>query len=229
MDEHKKSIKHWSEQDQPREKLMAGGAGALSDSELIAILLVTGIKNQSAIDVARNLLGSVQHDLSALSGLSLKELKKIKGIGEAKAITILAALELGRRRSNLAPKLKTKITSAKEAASIFDELKYSKQEEFWVACLNQAMQVTHVTRVHIGGITAVVADPRIIYKVAIEQHAAAIIVAHNHPSGSTRPSQQDEKMTNKLKVAGEILDIKLSDHIIIAETGYYSFADEGML
>lgn len=229
MDETKKSIKHWSEQDQPREKMIAGGTGALSDSELIAILLVTGIKNQSAIDVARHLLNSVHHDINTLASLSIADLKKIKGIGDAKAITILAALELGRRRSAIPKKLKQKIVSAKDAADLFDELKYNKHEEFWIACLNQSSHVVNISKVHQGGITQVVADARLFFKIAIEHHATAVIIAHNHPSGNLKPSNEDIAITSRFKGAGTLLDIRLVDHLIITENGFFSFADEGLL
>ncbi|MEP7320403.1 MAG: DNA repair protein RadC [Saprospiraceae bacterium] len=229
MDKGKSSIKNWSEQDKPREKLMAGGPASLSDSELIAILLVTGVKNQSAIDVARSLLQKTNHSINDLANLSIKELKQIKGIGEAKAITIIAALELGRRRSVEPKQSKQKIDSAKKAASLFDELKLSKQEEFWIACLNRQLKLVHISRVHLGGISQVVADPRILFRIALEHHATSVIVAHNHPSGVTRPSKEDEIMTNRLKAAAALLDITLADHIIVAEEGYFSFADEGML
>lgn len=229
MDKEKSSIKNWSEQDKPREKLMAGGPASLSDSELIAILLVTGVKNQSAIDVARTLLQKANHNINDLANLNIKDLKQIKGIGEAKAITIIAALELGRRRSVEPKQSKQKIDSAKKAASLFDELKQSKQEEFWIACLNRQLKLVHISRVHLGGISQVVADPRILFRIALEHHATSVIVAHNHPSGVTRPSKEDEIMTNRLKAAAALLDITLADHIIVAEEGYFSFADEGML
>jgi DNA repair protein RadC len=229
MDNQKNSIKHWSEQDQPREKLMAGGPAALSDSELIAILLVTGIKNQSAIDVARNLLMKANHKINDLAAMSIKDLKQIKGIGEAKAITILAALELGRRRSAEPKEAKQKIDNARKAAGLFDELKQSKQEEFWIACLNRQLKLVHLSRVHLGGISQVVADPRILFRIALEHHATSVIIAHNHPSGVARPSKEDEIMTTRLNAAASLLDIKLSDHIIVADEGYFSFADEGML
>lgn len=229
MDDAKRSIKNWSEQDQPREKMMALGAGGLTDSELIAILISTGTKDQSAIDVARNLLARANFNLSNLAALTLTELKQTKGIGEAKAISIVAALELGRRRSTGPKEIKQKINSSATAAALFDHLKTSKQEEMWLACLNRALIPKFVTRVHLGGITSVVSDQRIILSIALEYRATSILIAHNHPSGIPQPSQSDFDMTEKLKAAGALLEIRLADHLIITEQGYYSFADAGML
>ncbi len=229
MDDTKKSIKHWPEQDQPREKLMANGASSLSDSELIAILLVTGVKDQSAIDVARDLLLRNNHNLNKLNHLSLKDLQQIKGIGEAKAITIQAALELGRRSVHGPKELKQKIGSSAEAAALFDHLKNCKQEEFWMACMNRQLIPIHITRIHLGGITSVKTDQRVIYSTALEYRATSILIAHNHPSGVPKPSEEDIQLTETLKAAGTLLEIRLADHIIITEQGYFSFADQGIL
>lgn len=229
MLEEKKSIKYWSSQDQPREKLLSKGALALSDSELIAILLGTGIKDFSAIDLSRTLLQHANHDLNALAALTFDELNKLRGIGPAKAMTIQAALELGRRRQFSPPDIRKKITTSDEAARLFHDLRESRQEEFWVACLNSKSLLIHLDRIHIGGISSVAADPRIIFSLALQYHAVSIVIAHNHPSGNLRPSKEDESVTLKLKAAGALLDIRLADHLIITKEGFYSFADEGMI
>lgn len=229
MPEERRSIKYWSSQDQPREKLMSHGALSLSDSELIAILLGTGIKDLSAIDLGRSLLQHANHDLNALAALSFKELNQLKGIGPAKAMTIQAALELGRRRQYGQFDSRKKITTSDEAAQLFNVLKESRQEEFWVACLTSKSTLIHLARIHIGGISSVAADPRIIFSLALQYHAVSIVIAHNHPSGNLRPSKEDESVTLKLKAAGALLDIRLADHLIITKEGFYSFADEGML
>jgi DNA repair protein RadC len=228
MDDSKKSIKHWSEQDQPREKLMAHGVLALSDSELLAILISTGTHHLSAIDVARNLLAVIGPDIHDIHKMSLKDLCKIKGIGSAKAVTILAALELGRRSSISLPG-REPIRNSKMGAALFDQIKYLDHEEFWVACLNVKLIPVHVARVHIGGLSSVITDPRIIFKIALAHNASSIIVAHNHPSSGLKPSPADERVTEKLKTAGDMLDIRLSDHLILSSEGYYSFMDEGMI
>ncbi len=229
MHEQKKSIKFWSAQDQPREKLLSKGALALSDSELIAILLGTGIKDLSAIDLSRSLLQHANNDLNALASLTFHDLNKLKGIGPAKAMTIQAALELGRRRQHTPVEPRRKITTSDDAAQLFNTLRESRQEEFWVACLNSKSALIHIDRIHIGGIASVAADPRIIYSLALQHHAVSIIIAHNHPSGNLRPSKEDESVTLKLKAAGALLDIRLADHLIITKEGFYSFADEGMI
>jgi len=229
MHEEKKSIKYWSSQDQPREKLLAKGALALSDSELIAILLGTGIKDLSAIDLGRKLLQHVNNDLNALAALSHHELNKLKGIGPAKAMAIQAALELGRRRQYVQADPRKKITTSDDAAILFNSLRESRQEEFWIACLNSKSVLIHLAQIHIGGISSVAADPRIIFSLALEHHAVSLVIAHNHPSGNLRPSKEDESITLKLKAAGALLDIRLADHLIITKEGFFSFADEGMI
>ncbi|HNR07168.1 MAG TPA: DNA repair protein RadC [Saprospiraceae bacterium] len=229
MDENKKSIKYWADQDKPREKLVQKGPFALSDSELIAILIGSGTREHSALDISRDLLRRIGHNLNELAGLSHQELKKIKGIGPAKAIAIHAALELGRRRQGAAPEYRKKIQSSSEAASLFSHLKDSRQEEFWMACLNRQLQVLYLGQIHLGGISSVSADPRIIFGKALEHQAVSLIVSHNHPSGNLRPSKEDEAITKKLKAAGELLDIRLADHLIISREGFFSFADEGMI
>lgn len=224
------NIKSWSPEDRPREKLLLKGTSALSDAELVAILIGSGTPKLSAVELSKKILLQSNNSLNELARLSVKELMKIKGIGEAKAITIVAALELGRRRKEQDPGEKPKITSSKDA---FDQLKGDMMdlpnEEFWVLLLNRANRVTKKKRVSEGGVSGTVADPKIIYKMALEELASGIIVAHNHPSGNLQASQSDLDLTKKLKEAGKFLEIQLLDHIIIANQKYLSFADEGMM
>ncbi|GGB71363.1 DNA repair protein RadC [Flavobacterium suaedae] len=224
------SIKHWAEDDKPREKLMLKGKAALSDAELIAILIGSGSRNESAVDLSKRILASVDNNLTALGKLSLQQLMQFKGIGEAKAITIAAAMELGRRRRDEeGPDLK-QITSSRTAFEvmhpIIGELLH---EEFWVIFLNNSNKIVYKSQLSKGGITGTVVDVRIVYKMALEHNAVAVILAHNHPSGTLKPSEQDKQITQQLKVAGHALDIKVLDHLIITEKSYYSFVDEGIL
>ncbi len=229
MQEPKKSIKNWAPDDRPREKLLLKGADVLSNSELIAILLGSGTKTKSAIEVGKEVLGLAKDNLNELGKLSIKELMKVDGIGEARAITIAAALELGRRRQ--ASNLKKDIikTSGDIANYLRAQLKDKQHEVFAVAYLNRANKVNHFEIISEGGITGTVADPRIILKKALEQNAVQIVLCHNHPSGSLKPSRADEALTKKIKEGGLLLDIHVMDHIIVSEDGYYSFADEGLL
>jgi len=224
------NIKSWSPEDRPREKLLLKGTSALSDAELVAILIGSGTPKMSAVELSKKILQQGNNNLNELARLSVKDLMKIKGIGEAKAITIVAALELGRRRKEQDPEEKPKITSSKDA---FDLLKGDMmdlpKEEFWVLLLNRANRVIKKKRVSEGGVSGTVADPKIIYKLALEELASGIIVAHNHPSGNLQASQSDMDLTRKLKEAGKFLEIQLLDHIIIASQKYLSFADEGMI
>jgi len=224
------NIKSWSPEDRPREKLLLKGTSALSDAELVAILIGSGTPKMSAVELSKKILLQGNNNLNELARLSIKDLMKIKGIGEAKAITIVAALELGRRRKEQDPEEKPKITSSKDA---FDLLKGDMmdlpKEEFWVLLMNRANRVTKKKRVSEGGVSGTVADPKIIYKLALEELASGIIVAHNHPSGNLQASQSDIDLTRKLKEAGKFLEIQLLDHIIIANQKYLSFADEGMM
>lgn len=227
---HHASIKTWAEDDRPREKLMAKGKAALSDSELIAILIGSGTKELSAVDLAKQILHSVNHNLNQLGRLNVKELCKFKGIGEAKAISIITALELGKRRKESEAAELKKITSSQDAFQILQPFMGDLlHEEFWVLYLSNANKVLKKEQLSIGGMTGTVADVRKIYKAALEQNATAIIIAHNHPSGTLRASQADIQLTKKVKEGGNILDIKLLDHLIITEKNYYSFADEGAL
>ena len=230
MQEHKYSIKQWAKDDRPREKLLLNGSESLSNSELLAILIHNGSKEKTAVDLAKEVLKLGKDNLGELGKLSIKELMKIKGIGEAKAITIAAALELGRRRESSAPLDKTIIKSSGDIARYLQtKLKDYRHEVFVVLYLNRANKVNHYEIVSEGGITGTIADPRIILRKALENDAVNIILCHNHPSGSLKPSRADEQLTMKIKEAARFLDIAVMDHLIVSEDGYYSFADEGLL
>lgn len=230
MQELKYTIKTWALDDRPREKLRDKGAFSLSDSELIAILINHGTKEKSAVDVAKDVLRAGKDNLNELSKLNVKELMKVKGIGEAKAVTIVAALELGRRRQATSYRDKTVITSSADVAQYLQTLlKDHRHEVFAVLFLNRANKINHFEIVSEGGITGTVADPRIILKKALEEDAVSIILCHNHPSGSLKPSRADEELTQKIKEAARFFDIKVLDHLIVSEDGYFSFADEGIL
>ena len=230
MQEHKYSIKHWAKDDRPREKLLLNGAENLSNSELLAILIHNGSREKSAVDLAKEVLKLGKDNLSELGRLSIKDLMKIKGIGEAKAITIAAALELGRRRQSANPLQKTIISTSRDIAGYLQvRLKDYRHEVFAVLFLNRANKINHFEIISEGGITGTVADPRVILRKALEEDAVNIILCHNHPSGSLKPSRADEQLTTKIKEAARLLDIAVIDHIIVSETGYYSFADEGLL
>ncbi len=224
------SIKTWAIDDRPREKMLSKGATALSNSELIAILLNNGSKTKTAVELAKEILKLGQDNLNELGKLSLKDLKQIKGIGEAKSIVIAAALELGRRRHATASLEKPVIRSSKDIAQYLQSLlKDYTYEVFAVVFLNRANKINHFEIISRGGITGTVADPRIILKKALEEDATAIVLCHNHPSGNLLPSHADEELTKKIKEAATYFDIKVIDHIIVSEEGYYSFADEGIL
>ena len=223
-------ITNWSEDDKPREKLMLKGKTALSDAELIAILIGSGSRNESAVELSKRILASVDNNLNALGKLSLQQLMTFKGIGEAKAISIIAALELGRRRrTEEAIELK-KITSSKSIFEIMQPIIGElSHEEFWIIYLNNSNKVISKSQLSKGGITGTVVDTRLVFKSAIENGAVAVILVHNHPSGTLVASEADKQITKKIKVAGESLDIKVLDHLIVTETNYFSFADEGIL
>lgn len=227
----KSGIKNWAIDDRPREKLALKGAEALSNSELIAILILNGSVDKSAVDVAKDLLNAVGNDLQKLSKLSVKDMVKlkIKGLGPAKAVSIAAALELGIRR-NMAESKKEIILSSKDLAGYLKaQFEYKKHEVFAVVFLNRANKINHFEIVSEGGITGTVADPRIILRKALEHDAISMVLCHNHPSGSLKPSRQDEELTLKIKDAARYFDIRVMDHIIVSDEGYYSFADEGIL
>jgi DNA repair protein RadC len=230
MQEQKYSIKEWAKDDRPREKLLLKGAGVLSNSELLAILISNGTREKSALEVAQDLLRAGKDNLNDLGKLSVKELMKVKGIGEAKAISIVAAMELGRRRQATATREKAVVTSSTDVADYLQILlKDYKHEVFAVLFLNRSNKINLFQIISEGGITGTVADPRIILKKALEEDAVSIILCHNHPSGSLKPSKADEELTFKIKEAAKYFDIKVLDHLIVSEDGYYSFADEGIL
>jgi len=224
------SIKSWHEADRPREKLLSKGCYALSDAELIAILIGSGSRNETAVDLAKRILASVDYNLQTLAKLSVEDLMKFKGIGEAKAISIITALELGkRRRLEKALQLK-KITSSKSVFELMQPLLGDlKHEEFWVLFLNNSNVVLSKQCLSKGGLTGTLVDTRLVFKPALSQLATGIILCHNHPSGTLNPSESDKKLTQKIKEAGQTLDIKVLDHLIITEKAYFSFADEGLI
>ncbi len=226
----KTSIKFWSEDDRPREKLILKGKPSLSDAELIAILISSGNREESAVELSRRILKSVGDNLIELSKLSLSELQKFKGIGEAKAISIVAALELGRRRRGSEALERKKIVTSSDAFDIL-QMKIGDviYEQFAIIMMNRANEVIQAIIVSDGGIAGTVADPRRIFKIALESNAASIILGHNHPSGSLRPSESDIKLTKKIKDAGILLDISVLDHLIIGSEKFFSFADEGLI
>ncbi len=224
------SIKNWAVEDRPREKLLKNGIGSLSDAEILAILIGSGTKNLSALELSRTVLFSVDNNLQALGKLELGNLTRIKGIGQAKAITILAALELGRRRAYAPGLEKTKISTSKEAFRIFQPMLGDlPHEEFWILLLNRSNRVIDKICISKGGITGTVIDTRLILKQALDRLTSGIILCHNHPSGNLEPSDADKKITEKIKKAALYMDINLIDHIIIGENNYFSFADSGII
>jgi len=230
MDNNSISIKNWSEDDRPREKLILKGKSVLSDAELIAILIGSGSKNESAVELSKKILASVANNLNELGKLNLSQLCNFKGIGEAKAVTIIAAMELARRRRSEEVIELTKITSSKIIFEIMQPIIGElPHEEFWVLYLNNANKVIAKNQLSKGGMTGTVVDVRIIFKSALESGAVGILLCHNHPSGNLKPSEADIEITKKIKTAGKSLDINVLDHLIITQNGYYSFADEGIL
>ena len=224
------SIKTWSADDQPRHKLREHGAERLSDSELLAILVGSGSREESAVDLCRRILHHVEGNLDRLARMTLKELMQFKGIGEAKAVTISAALEVGRRRQALDVKKGIKIVDSKSAYAMIAPLLADKShEEFWALYLNRSHTVTDRVCISSGGVAGTVVDPKMVFKGAIQHLASAIILAHNHPSGQLKPSQPDIALTKKLSQAGLLLDINVLDHIIVSQHGYLSMADEGLM
>ncbi|SHG46014.1 DNA repair protein RadC [Flavobacterium micromati] len=222
-------ITNWSEDDKPREKLMLKGKSVLSDAELIAILIGSGSRNESAVDLSKRILASVDHNLNALGKVSLSQLMQFKGIGEAKAISIIAALELGRRRRAEDIVELKKVTSSKIIFEIMQPIIGElPHEEFWIIYLNNSNKVISKSQLSKGGITGTLVDVRLVFKTALELGATGLILCHNHPSGALIPSDADKQITRKLKLAGESLEIKVLDHVIITETNYYSFVDEGI-
>jgi DNA repair protein RadC len=231
MEENKRlTIKSWAEEDRPREKMMDKGASALSDAELIAIILGSGTKEMTAVDSAKNLLNGADNDLNKLGKMSIGDLQKFKGIGAARAVTIAAALELGRRRKESDRQKKEKIMQSKDIYEIFfpllSDLPY---EEFWMLYLSKSNNVINKVKISMGGTDRTVIDVKLIAKSAIERLAASAIAVHNHPSGNMNPSKEDISLTMKIKNALSLFDIPLLDHIIIADDRYFSFADGEML
>ncbi len=230
MQEKKYSIKEWAIDDRPREKLRMRGPQSLSDSELLAILIMNGTRQKTALDLAKEVLQLGKNNLPELGKLTVRDLMKIKGIGEAKAISIVAALEIGRRRQAHASRQKETISSSADVAAYLQILfKDFQHEVFAVLFLNRSNKINHFQIISEGGITGTVADPRIILKRALEENAVSLILCHNHPSGSLKPSRADEELTQKIKEAARFFDIKVLDHLIVSEDGYFSFADEGIL
>ncbi len=224
------SIKHWNEDDRPREKMLQKGRIALSDAELIAILIGSGSRDESAVSLSQRILVAASNNLSELGKFSISELTKFKGIGEAKAITIVAAMELGRRRRSGEALDRKKISSSGDAFEIVQPIIGElPHEEFWIVYLNNSNKIIKFGQISKGGITGTMVDARLVYKEALQIGAVGLILAHNHPSGSLKPSQADILLTKKLKIAGESLDIKVLDHLIVTEKAYFSFADEHLL
>ncbi|WP_439127562.1 RadC family protein [Polaribacter sp.] len=229
-EKEKFTIKSWALDDRPREKLLAKGKVALSDAELIAILIGSGNRNESAVALSKRILKSVNSNINELAKLSVENLTTFKGIGEAKAIAIITALELGKRRQLEIALERPKIASSKNVAEVMQPIIGDlEHEEFWVIFLSNSNKVLAKNQVSKGGLTATIVDVRLLFKRALELASVAIIVCHNHPSGKLQPSTADKNLTEKIKQAGTTLDIKLLDHLIITEKAYFSFADEGIL
>ena len=228
--ESKISIKAWAEEDRPREKLNAQGRRALSDAELIAILIGSGSRNESAVELSKRILHHYDNDLNKLAKASIQELSNFRGIGEAKAISIIAALEIGRRRNDTEVKAVESVIGSKDAYNLMRRhLVDLNHEEFWMILLGRSSKVIGKELISKGGLSGTVADPKIIFHVALQHQASGVILIHNHPSGNLKPSQMDISLTKKLSEAGRLLDIQILDHLIIGDTGYYSFADNSQL
>lgn len=233
MEQHyegKISIKAWAEEDRPREKLLGQGRRSLTDAELIAILIGSGSRDESAVELSKRILHHYKNDLNAVGKASVNELCKFKGIGEAKAISIVAALELGRRRDDTEAAEVQRIGTSRDAYKILYPLMADlNHEEFWIILLNKGNNVLGTHLVSKGGLATTIADPKIIFQIALENHAASVILSHNHPSGSLKPSTDDLNLTKRLVAGARLLDIVIFDHLIITDNSYYSFADEGVL
>ena len=224
------SIKNWSEDDKPREKLLNKGRNSLSDAELVAILIGSGSRDESAVALSKRILASVNHQLGELGRLSIPQLMQFRGIGKAKAVTIAAALELGRRRRGEEAAKVARISGSRDVFELMQPLIGElPHEEFWIVYLNNANKVLHSVLLSKGGITGTLVDVRLVMKQALELGAVALILAHNHPSGTLKPSEADKLITRKLNKAAEALDLKILDHLIITERDYYSFADHNAL
>lgn len=226
----KTPIKQWSEDDRPREKLMMKGKAALSNAELLAVLIGSGNTKDSALDIAKNILDSVNQNLTELSRQTVNELMRTNGIGEARAVMIVAAMELGNRKRSQDAMVREKISGSRDVFELFHpELAEANYEEFRILLLNRANRIIRKMSVSEGGISGTVADPKKIFKMGLEFNASSIILCHNHPSGNIQPSEADIKLTRKMKEAGALLDLPVLDHLIIGGNSYYSFADEGMM
>lgn len=224
------TIRTWAEDDRPREKLVLKGRHSMSDAELLAILIGSGTRNESAVDLAKNILKLAHDNLVELSKLSITDLINVKGIGQARAVTILAAMELGRRRNESEVLVRDKIQTSRDAYEIFRSTMGDRPyEEFWIILLNRANKVLKKCNISEGGISGTVVDPKKIFKISLDNHASSIILGHNHPSGVVTPSEADCRITKKLHEAGAMLEVTVLDHLIIGEDSYYSFADEGAL
>ncbi len=226
----KLSIPEWSKEDRPRERLLARGAKALSDAELVAILIRSGTPTDSALDLARIILNKAGNDLHKLAAMGVSELMRIHGVGEAKAMSIVAALELGQRRRDLAVTQRPLIADSRSAFELLQpvlgDLPY---EEFWLLLLDRGNRLMNRVKVSQGGMHGTVADPKLIFREALDQRASSVILCHNHPSGQLRPSAEDIQLTRKLVEGGRFLEIQVQDHLIVTSAGYYSFADNGQL
>ena len=224
------SIKHWSDDDKPREKLVHKGKSVLTDAELIAILIGSGSRNESAVELSKRILAAANNNLNELGKLTVKQLMQFKGIGEAKAVTIVAALEMGHRRREEGKQKITKISSSNDAYEllrpVIGELPH---EEFWIVYLNNANKVLQTAQLSKGGLTGTLVDVRIVMRQALELGSVGLILAHNHPSGTLKPSAEDKKVTKKLEAAASAMDIKILDHLIVTQKDYFSFADTGLL
>lgn len=223
-------ILQWAEEDRPREKLMLQGRTSLTEAELIAILIGSGSRELSAVELSKQILAQNQNDLNQLAKLSVNDLMQFKGIGEAKAISIVSALELGRRRKETDQSERTQIRSSKDVYQyIKPKLLDQPVEQFWIICLNRANKIIGSRMISHGGVTGTVADPKIIFKFALNDLASGIILIHNHPSGNLKPSHADKKLTQKMVESGRLLEIPVLDHLIFTDEAYFSFADEGLL
>lgn len=220
-------ISAWAEEDRPREKMLNKGRQALSDAELLALLIGTGTRSKSALMLAQEILVSVEYNLQRLGRLQIEDFRSISGIGDAKAVKLLAALELGRRRLEVKAKAPIRIKTSQDVYAImYPLLAELPHEEFWVLYVSNSNEVVYKWQVSKGGLTGTVVDKRLIFKYALYYHATGIILCHNHPSGILQPSDADLQLTKKVKQAGEQLDVKVLDHVIVTNSGYYSFADE---
>jgi DNA repair protein RadC len=224
------TIKQWAEDDRPREKLLMKGRHSMSDAELLAILIGSGTKDETALDLAKRILSTVHDNLGELSRLGISDLMKIKGIGPARAIQITAALEMGKRRNESEVLVKEKISCSRDAYEVLKSAMGDQPyEEFWILILNKANRVIRKCCISEGGISGTVVDPKKIFKIALDHHASSIILGHNHPSGNIQPSEADQKITRKIRDSGAMLDIAVLDHVIVGDGSYFSFADEGQI